>query len=1423
MSDLNTLASNLRAQAATNSTIVLDSTVFSSDVLADIRTAFALATDANLTITGVRAADIPDPANGVLTISVGTASALNQSGLGIGLTFMESGDSLEAIVTATMSTSWKFSDSFRGLDIFPFQDLKTATAHFVYATVKQTAYPWPRDSSYSIPLEPGLNFLSDVTLDNFSVISTLLGTLIGSTPFKFYGPFAPTDGQPLPVGTIKAPLGTGSFGIGVAPHALTLANPAVAVRIDTSDTDNPLQNIDLLVEADYNNTLEFAVGIPMSGGTLAIGTKPLPNQSSINSLIESLPGGSGFTSYIPGELSSIFANVGLDNFAMVVNSSPKVTYLSLSISTLQPWTVISDVLVLEGLNLQIEIVDPTGMNWTRVYIEAKAEFLPDIFTGEFDFIIGLERQTSWEVSTVSGAYYGAVNLGDIVGGLLGNQDSVPTSLRAIKFSDFGVSATRSATGSPFNYSFYGSVEAAFPILDHALAAQLYLAVTKTLTSYNIHLSGSLAISDQTFTLTLDLGTSGSQLRATWTAQDKAYLELEDIASALALEAPEIPDGLDMALASASLTYDFTNKTLVIEVVSANFGNAVFVTFKNTTTAKWQFYFGLTVNDAKINLSNLPLVGAELPPEQTVSVDDLQILIASQNINFDEANAINKLIPDDIAKIPLQPGDNTPNDIVIRKGLNLSAKLQFGSTTETLALPVSADSADTQPTSPTQPSSSTPTSTSTSDNATWFKLQKTFGPIYFERVGVQYKDAVIWFLLDAALSAAGLSLDLEGLSVGSPLKQFDPKFDLRGLGIDYKSGPIEIDGAFLRGKITFEGKEYDDYSGTAIIRAKTLTLAAIGSYVQLPVGPSMFVYAVLDYPIGGPAFFFITGLAAGFGYNRELHVPPIDGIQSFPLVQEAMGGLTGTPNLADELAKLQEYIPPSVGNYFLAIGIRFSTFKMIDSFVLVSATFGHRFELDVLGLSTLVLPLPDAGKTVTPIAEVQLALRAAFIPDEGFFGISAQLTNNSFLLDRKCHLTGGFAFYSWFAGEHSGDFIITVGGYHPHFSPPSHYPTVPRLGFNWQVNSDLNFKGSAYYALASSALMAGGNISATWEDGSLKAWFDAGINFLISWKPYHYEADFHISIGASYTFWLFGTQHITVSVGADVSIWGPEFAGKAHISLWIISFTISFGASDRNQINPIPWTQFRDSFLPEDDKICTINLKAGLIDQKAAKDSNDEQQTDGEDLGIVNPKTLCLTTDSAIPLQSVSLGSKNLDHTGATTSFNIGTMQLSNDRIISTQCIIITRDDNPVKADFNFQPLTKNVPAALWGSRLKPSLQSEQMVPNLLIGYEIHARRPAEAPHAAPISYATLQQAATLDREDDAFRWSQLIPFVAQPLNDKAARQEIDDTLKNNDVASKRTAITNALFDNIDLNLDDFKADDFLSAPQVNQLTTRAVI
>ena len=77
--------------------------------------------------------------------------------------------------------------------------------------------------------------------------------------------------------------------------------------------------------------------------------------------------------------------------------------------------------------------------------------------------------------------------------------------------------------------------------------------------------------------------------------------------------------------------------------------------------------------------------------------------------------------------------------------------------------------------------------------------------------------------------------------------------------------------------------------------------------------------------------------------------------------------------------------------------------------------------------------------------------------------------------------------------------------------------MPRLSLNWQVNSELHIKADAYFALTGSAIMAGAHLQATWQSGALRAWFNAGADFILAWKPYHYELELYIGMGVSYTF------------------------------------------------------------------------------------------------------------------------------------------------------------------------------------------------------------------------------------------------------------------------------------------------------------------
>ncbi|NIM12079.1 MAG: hypothetical protein GTO45_25255 [Candidatus Aminicenantes bacterium] len=830
-----------------------------------------------------------------------------------------------------------------------------------------------------------------------------------------------------------------------------------------------------------------------------------------------------------------------------------------------------------------------------------------------------------------------------------------------------------------------------------------------------------------------------------------------------------------------------------DVLTFSLNDALLVYDKESTATTSKQLFVAHIGSG-IDLSNLPLIGKLFPPNQTINLA-YQILVTSTDFSKEIIAAVNTLMPEGISTLA--------NDKDISERLSLATSIQLGSETIQLDLPVVVNQ------DPTAENPDPVKSTADSVEPKWFNLKKTFGPVHFNRIGVTYKESKLKFLLDASLAAGGLTISLDGLSVSSPLTRFEPQFDLKGLGIDYTNDALEIGGAFLRQHIVDGNREYDEYDGLAIIKLEKFTIGAIGSYAYVDNHPSLFIYASINEPIGGPAFFFVTGLSAGFGYNRSLRIPSIDNVASFPLVADAMKGETPPTNagkdfLAAKLAALRDYIPPTPGEMFLAVGVKFTSFKLIESFALLTLSFGNRFEIDLLGISTLIVP-PQQAKT--PLAEIQMAFKATYVPDEGFLGVNAQLTPHSYILSKDCRLTGGFAFYSWFSGEHKGDFVTTLGGYHPEFNVPSHYPVVPRLGFNWIVNDHFHIKGDAYFALCPHALMAGGHLEAVYESGSFKAWFKEGADFLVAWKPYHYDANIYADIGASLTYHFFGTHHITIQVGANVHIWGPEFGGDATVKIWILTFHITFGDQSSQQPGPIDWNTFRNSFLPGDTtKICSVVAAGGLV----------TQGSDSNDLGVVNPKELILRTDSVIPTKRASVP---LEADKVNTNFGIGSMEISANDLKSTQTITIQRKENntwkTLKTDFSYKPILKKVPAGLWGTQLNPPLNGARFIDNALTGFEI---TPAKSPcpgQTKPVNrdYFKYETHAV----KNSFGWEERKPFNPSKPSDDDPRAKINRTIMETATSTKRSNLLQALGVDWPIDLNDRAADDFLFVPQIQEV------
>jgi hypothetical protein len=569
---------------------------------------------------------------------------------------------------------------------------------------------------------------------------------------------------------------------------------------------------------------------------------------------------------------------------------------------------------------------------------------------------------------------------------------------------------------------------------------------------------------------------------------------------------------------------------------------------------------------------------------------------------------------------------------------------------------------------------------------------------------------------------------------------DMSVGLAGFDLVYKSGPIEFAGGIY--KAPNSSKDNTEYDGELVLKAEALAVKALGSIITSKTDPtSLFVFAFVDANIGGPPCFFVTGLSAGFGYNRSLKIPTMDQVSTFPLLAglnnpAALGlsgsGMPASSELSTVLTKIDAVIQPDPGEYWFAAGVQFTTYELLFSNVMLAIEAGKEFEILLLGKS--VASLPPVGVSY---AYVELDLEVVLIPDQGLFKAEAILSQNSFLLERACHLTGGFAFFSWFGNnQYAGDFVFTIGGYHPAFKPPSHYPIISRVGFNWIVSSEVLIKGGVYFALTPSCMMAGGSLEALFHSGNLRAWFTAYADMLIYWKPFYFTADIGVDVGVSYhVHFLFVSTTLKLEVGANLYLYGPPTGGRVHVSLWIVSFTVPFGADQNAGDHRINWDEFK-KMLPQAKKasqqlvtntttssllltnldqvpletdidVCHINISNGLLNQV---------QEQGVNRWIVRADELTLNIESSVPVTEVQFGQTTIKPSDAQTALNIRPMQVEISSSTNT-ITVVSLDGNQMMWNVPSKS-EKTLPTAMWGKAVSdPSSinSNDRVLPDCLIG------------------------------------------------------------------------------------------------------------
>ena len=261
----------------------------------------------------------------------------------------------------------------------------------------------------------------------------------------------------------------------------------------------------------------------------------------------------------------------------------------------------------------------------------------------------------------------------------------------------------------------------------------------------------------------------------------------------------------------------------------------------------------------------------------------------------------------------------------------------------------------------------------------------------------------------------------------------------------------------------------------------------------------------------------------------------------PFLMVMRGEIAVTGDAVTDLKALSIHFTAVKGQHWVAAGIQFIAFGFIYGKVVVAIAFGNKFSMQILGMASF---------GIEPICYFEIGIEVT--ADEEKFMMRARLSPNSYIIHPDIFsLQGDFALCAWYADPHKGDFLFSIGGYHPLFAKPEHYPELIRVAVKATVYDFVHLSIEVFFCCTPQALMAGAKASLWAEFAGIEAGLDVYVDVLMKWDPFFLRA----RLGVHVWFVFFGRHEI----GVDLEIWTPKFGGLATIDLALVEFDIHFGA------------------------------------------------------------------------------------------------------------------------------------------------------------------------------------------------------------------------------------------------------------------------
>jgi hypothetical protein len=421
-------------------------------------------------------------------------------------------------------------------------------------------------------------------------------------------------------------------------------------------------------------------------------------------------------------------------------------------------------------------------------------------------------------------------------------------------------------------------------------------------------------------------------------------------------------------------------------------------------------------------------------------------------------------------------------------------------------------------------------------------------------------------LQIAVQRLGIAADLkfERGNLGPVDLQLDFK-PPTGLGIQIDAG-LAAGGGF----ISFD-PAHGRYAGVLDVTIVDVIAVKVIAVLdtKMPDGSDGFSFLMIITfefpPIQLGLGFTLNGVGGLGGINRTMVIDALQaGLRSHTL-DDILFPPDPIANAPKIISEIETFFPPQQGRYLFGpmFSIGWGTPTLLDVEVGIILEVPDPIRLAILGEIKASIPEPD-------FALISLKIQVLGTIDFGLQKLAIDGSMyDSYLL--AFQLAGDMALrLKW--GDRP-NFLFSLGGFNPHFTPPPDVPALARLSVSLGVGDNPRLSSSSYLAVTSNSLQFGANVDAYAAAGGFAVHGYIGFDALFIFSPFSFEIDFAACFDISYD------GATLAGINLDALLSGPNpwhIHGDASLTFLFFSVSVSI---DLTWGDPNPATLPRVSVLP----------------------------------------------------------------------------------------------------------------------------------------------------------------------------------------------------------------------------------------------------